>query len=542
MNGLAPLWRAAGRPGLALLLLGLFGVVFNTGLVAVVHRALDAGEGRAALALAFVALGLGRALTAYGSGRVAESYSQASVARLRRELIAKLLDVPYQRFERLGAARAHAALTTDIAIVNAALQAGAGFVVNGAVLAGGALYLLHLDPRMFVALLLLAALGLIVHRAMNTRARALLRRARSEQDRVLAHFHALIDGAKELRLNAARRRAFLAGPIRDASEQLLRYGMQASSRFLLAQAVNGLLVLVVIGAVLFVFGGGAAAEGTTSGYVLVALYLTGPLSSLLRLQPLLSAAEIAIGRIHDAGVQLGAPEDPERAEPQVPAGFGQIELRAVTHRYDGRPAFTLGPLSLRIAPGELVLVRGGNGSGKTTLAKLLVGLYEPSEGQLYWDGAAVDATRRDSYRQLFSAVFSEFHVFDRLYGVAGADLDARAGALIDQLGLSRVVRVQDGVLSTLELSTGQRKRLALLAALLEDRPIYVFDEWAAEQDAEFKQVFYLRLLPELRARGKTVIAISHDERWFGVATRSIELRDGRLVAPQPPETLAYPHT
>jgi putative ATP-binding cassette transporter len=184
---------------------------------------------------------------------------------------------------------------------------------------------------------------------------------------------------------------------------------------------------------------------------------------------------------------------------------------------------------LRLEPGELVLITGGNGSGKSTLAKLLVGLYAPDSGELRWDGRAVGIEQRDAYRQLFSVVLSEFHVFDRLYGLAPQDADRRAREWLAQLGLSDTVQVSAGVLSTRDVSRGQRKRLALLSVLLEDRPIYVLDEWAADQDSEFKEIFYRRLLPELKRRGKTLVVITHDERFFAVADRRICLQDGRVA-------------
>ena len=530
MSGLRFVLHALARASLSLFALGIAGAAFNAGLIAVVHRALDGAGPRGELAIAFVALALGKAISAYASGRIADSYSQTSIAKLRQELIGKLLAVPYQHLERLGAARAYAALTGDVMAVNSALQATASGLINAAVLAGGALYLLYLDARVFTALLVLAALGFAVYRTMSERARALLLKARAEHDRLFSHFRALTEGAKELKLHAGRRRAFLDGPLRETAESLVEHSVRSNARYLLVQAINSLLVLTAIGAALFGVGrSGGSGAGVASGYVLAALYLTGPLSSLLRLSPVFTAAEIALQRIRDAGVELGrdAGTEPE-AEPGAMPGFGSVELREVTHRYDDGAAFALGPLSLRITPGEIVFITGGNGSGKSTLARVLVGLYEPAAGQVIWDGEVVTAARRDTYRQLFSAVFSEFHVFERLYGLHVTDPDVRA--LLAELGLERAVEVQDGTLSSIDLSRGQRKRLALLTALLENRPIYVFDEWAADQDPDFKQHFYRRLLPQLRRRGKAVVVISHDDRWFDVADRVLQLRDGQLAA------------
>lgn len=201
-------------------------------------------------------------------------------------------------------------------------------------------------------------------------------------------------------------------------------------------------------------------------------------------------------------------------------------LVGVTHSYrtDAEDHnFMLGPLDLEFVPGEVVFLVGGNGSGKTTLAKLLVGLYAPESGEVITDET------RESYRQHFSAVFSDFYLFERLLGVVGPDLDAKAREYLAKLQLSHKVQVRDGTLSTTELSCGQRKRLALLNAYLEDRPFYVFDEWAAGQDSVFKEVFYTQLLPELKREGKTVLVISHDESYFHLADRRLRLDYGSLV-------------
>jgi putative ATP-binding cassette transporter len=227
-----------------------------------------------------------------------------------------------------------------------------------------------------------------------------------------------------------------------------------------------------------------------------------------------------------AGADTGA----THAEPRA---FQTLELAGITHTYyrenDDRP-FTLGPIDLRLAPGELVFLVGGNGSGKTTLAKLLTGLYRPEAGEVRVDGAPVTDAGREHYRQLFSVVFSDFHLFESLLGVDGSDAGVvrEVERSLARLQLDRKVRIQDGMLSTTSLSTGQRKRLALLAAYLEDRPIYVFDEWAADQDPVFKEVFYRELLPELKRRGKAVLVISHDDRYFSLADRILRLESGRL--------------
>jgi putative ATP-binding cassette transporter len=104
--------------------------------------------------------------------------------------------------------------------------------------------------------------------------------------------------------------------------------------------------------------------------------------------------------------------------------------------------------------------------------------------------------------------------------------------LLQYMGLEDKVKFSDGRFSTQDLSTGQRKRLAMVVALLEQREVYLFDEWAADQDAWFRDVFYKGLLPALKRTGKTVIAVTHDDRYWDCADRCIALDVGEMVPEQ----------
>jgi putative pyoverdin transport system ATP-binding/permease protein len=229
-------------------------------------------------------------------------------------------------------------------------------------------------------------------------------------------------------------------------------------------------------------------------------------------------------KIEELGVSLtGLGKKESELRPAEPTdGAVHLILRDLQHSFyherDDRN-FVLGPLDLDFSPGELVFLIGGNGSGKTTFAKLVSGLYEPEAGEIWMNGERVTKENRELYRQVFSVVSSAFYLFEQLLGLSSANLDSRAREYLSVLQLDHKVDVKDGLLSTTELSRGQRKRLALLTAYLEDRPVYIFDEWAADQDPIFKQIFYLQLLPELKARGKTTIVISHDDKYYDVADR-----------------------
>jgi putative pyoverdin transport system ATP-binding/permease protein len=272
---------------------------------------------------------------------------------------------------------------------------------------------------------------------------------------------------------------------------------------------------------------------TLTGYTIVILYMLIPLDNLTGLLPQLTRANIALKKIESLGLSLTAESAEKEMTEDAPVGptWKRLDLVGVTHSYHRErenSVFTLGPINLSFEPGELTFLTGGNGSGKTTLAKLLTGLYLPESGQIYLDGEAITDANRDYYRQHFSVVFSDFFLFESLLGLESNELDDQAREYLVQLQLEHKVQVNKGALSTIDLSQGQRKRLALLTAFLENRSFYVFDEWAADQDPLFRDIFYLQILPELKARGKTVLVISHDDRYYHLGDRLVKLDYGQI--------------
>jgi putative ATP-binding cassette transporter len=259
-----------------------------------------------------------------------------------------------------------------------------------------------------------------------------------------------------------------------------------------------------------------------------------PLQVIMNSLPQLSRANIALQTVTDLGFALTSDKPEDLTEAAVPVNeLQKLELKALTHTYKRENEcedFAIGPVDLVIERGELLFITGGNGSGKTTLVKLITGLYMPETGHIHLNGRLIDEHNVEWYRQHFSVVFSDFYLFEHLLGLSKHDTEIQAQHYLEELKLSQKVKVANGKLSTTELSQGQRKRLALLTAYLEDRPVYVFDEWAADQDPYFKNIFYMHLLPELKARGKTVIVISHDDRYFDVADRIIKLSDGQIIS------------
>ena len=360
---------------------------------------------------------------------------------------------------------------------------------------------------------------------------------REAQDSLFKHFRGITEGIKELKLHFVRREAFLRDEVAPTASLARELQLRTSNTFAAASSWGMFLFFIFIGLLIFVLPR-VSPLGSVSlmGYTLAVLYLQQPLQSLMDGIPLLTRGDVSLANLHVLGLSLAEASSRERppsaSRPEPRPGFSLLELRAVTHTYRREhddSSFTLGPIELSLRPGEVLFVVGGNGSGKTTLAKLLSGLYLPEGGQVLLDGQPVTVEGLERYRQLFSAVFSDFYLFDRLLGLGADALASQVSGYLSRLQLEHKVRITGGAFSTTALSQGQRKRLALLAAYVEDRSIYLFDEWAADQDPAFKEVFYTELLPELKRRGKAVVVISHDDRYFHLADRLLRLESGKLL-------------
>lgn len=452
---------------------------------------------------------------------------------LRILLSRQILAAPLRQLEKLGPHRLLATITEDIGSVIDLVTLLPQMLTQLAMMAGCLFYLGWLSWKLLLIMLVYMVLGLITHQLPLLKAFHYFRLTREQWDLMYNAFQGLIVGTKELKLNTQRREGFLTQQLEPAASALRQYGTKANAIAMAVSNWGQILFFIFIGLLLFVTPQFMSIEPQVLvGYTLAVLFLITPLTIILNQIPVVERAALAAERIEELGLSL-AETRPETlaSRPALDSSWQQLDLVEVRHVYRVEGAdeeFELGPISLSMQPGELIFLIGGNGSGKTTLAKLLMGLYQPDSGEIRVDGRLITDAERDDYRQRFSVVFYDFYLFDRLFGADDADLDARSESYLKTLQLNHKLQIKNGKLSTVDLSQGQRKRLALLNAYLEDRPIYVFDEWAADQDPQFKQIFYFQLLPDLKARGKTVIVISHDDRYYSLADRVIKLESGKV--------------
>jgi putative pyoverdin transport system ATP-binding/permease protein len=431
-----------------------------------------------------------------------------------------------------------AALAEDVPSVILAIAALPLLVTQLAIILGCFLYLSWLYWPLMLWLLGSMIVGVLSYRTAAARANYHFRLMREGYDSMFVAIRGLTEGLKELKLNRKRRDDFVDQELEPPVGIIRNRAIQGNTIGQAATNAGQVLFFVFIGLVLFVAPHlSSASHEVLFGYTVTVLFMIAPLTLLLNQMPILSRGYVAAKKIDALGLALEsqAPENPAAALP-APGDWKELKVVNVIHRYrhDGPvDEFHLGPLNLSFKPGELVFLIGGNGSGKTTLIKLLMGLYEPEQGEIRLDGRAVSLDWRDEYRQRFSVVFYDFFLFERLLGMDYPDLEAKSAEYLGQLQLDHKVQVRDGKFSTLSLSQGQRKRLALLTSYLEDRSIYTFDEWAADQDPVFKEIFYHRILPDLKALGKTVIVVTHDDRYYDLADRIIKLDRGQLEYDRP---------
>ncbi len=472
-------------------------------------------------------------LCGLGSESLLVRLAQQSIFDMRSHLSRQILASPFRKLEEIGAHRLFATLTDDVQNIALSFLVLPSIFINGAIVIGCLLYLGGLSLTMLFIGLGFMVFGIIGYQGLLVRAIRSLTQAREKEDSLFEHFRAITDGAKELKLNRVRCEQFLADEFQPTAKAFQDNNIRGLTQFAIATHWGQLLFFVLIGLLILLFQGGAQAPVLTRA-VLTIVYLMGPLGAILSAVPMLGKADIAIKKINSLGLNQveQAAEFPLKNSDLTHQSGTCIELKGIGYSYPGEKGekFALEAIDLTVCSGECVFLVGGNGSGKSTLLKLLTGLYVPDVGEILINGEPVlDDVDRGNYRQLFSTVFSDFYLFQRLLNVDGMSATAHAQNYLNRLHLSDKVNIIDGSFSTTSLSQGQRKRLALLSAYLEGRPVIIFDEWAADQDPMFKDIFYTQLLPELKAQGKAVLITTHDDRYFHLADRIVKLDSGRLV-------------
>ncbi|MBV8043343.1 multidrug ABC transporter permease/ATP-binding protein [Pluralibacter sp.] len=527
MELLLLVWRQYRWPFIAVMVLSLLSAALGIGLIAFINqRLIESVDLSLTVLPEFLGLLLLLMAVTLGSQLALTMLGHHFVYRLRSEFIKRILDTHVERIEKLGSAALLAGLTSDIRNITIAFVRLPELLQGVILTLGSAAYLGWLSGKMLMVTAVWLALTIWGGFVLVARVYQHMASLRETEDQLHNDYQAVLEGRKELTLNRERAEYLFNQQYVPHASAYRHHIIRADTFHLSAVNWSNIMMLGAIGLVFWMANSlGWADTNVAATWSLTLLFLRTPLLSAIGALPTLLSAQVAFNKLRQFSL---APFQAEFARGSARPDWQTLELRDVTFHYQDN-TFAIEPINLTLTRGELVFLIGGNGSGKSTLAMLLTGLYQPVSGQILLDGQPLAAERPEDYRRLFSAVFTDVWLFDKLLGPAG---QAAEPALVDKwlshLKMMHKVTLENGTILDLRLSKGQKKRVALLLALAEERDIILLDEWAADQDPHFRREFYQVLLPLMQQMGKTIFAISHDDHYFIHADRLLEMRNGQL--------------
>lgn len=462
------------------------------------------------------------------------------VYRLRLAIINRILVTDIETLERVGEHRLYAVLANDINTIANAFRRFPVATYNTLLFIGGMAYLGYLSLPLFMLTIVIIFLALVVNRIIARKMSSLYRDVRVTQDTLYKQYQASIDGRHELRLDNARRQHLFYQLFKPAANHSREVESRAETWWAINNSWVAMVVFILMGMVTFLgIQQFKLPLNVVTGYILVIMFLRTPISMMVDMLPSLVDGSVSLKKISELELHKYHEDSLDNLPNYAVSEFKQLELDGVSYLYpddnkqtsnsSNNYTFSLRPLTLNIFSGEVLFIIGGNGSGKSTFFKILTGLYPSHSGNLFLNNQRINAENIDWYRNHFITVLSDFYLFDHIAidPHSSVNMD-RANHYLARLKMDKKVQLQNGVLSTKKLSQGQRKRLALLAVYLSPRPIVLLDEWAADQDPVFREVFYNEILPELKAQGKTIIAITHDDKYFDCADRVLSFDSGTM--------------
>ncbi len=491
---------------------------------------------------------------------LATHHVENAIRSIRLSVVAHIRNCELQTIEQLGRDRIFAVMGKELQVISQSAQLFVIIAQSSILVFFTSLYIAWLSIPAFVIIASCIVLGAVVHFQRHKDIETTLNKSFQREAKLLSRLTDFLDGFKEIKLSRQRAEALEQEFNRDSKRVNIarRSTLSLFAKDFVASQLNFYLG---ISAVVFLVPILSEADPEMITKVTTAtLFLVGPITGIVGGLPSFASSNTAAKNILSLEQEL-SDIGGKSAQAPIFKDFNEIVLRNLHFQHispSEEKAFAVGPINLTIKKGQTLFVTGGNGSGKTTFIRLLTGLYPADSGEILLDGIPISGGRAegkaggrvvteagqrvDAYRNLFSSVFADFHLFKHLYGLDPIDQEA-ADYWLNYLEMGHKVQLEGDEYSTVDLSGGQRKRLALHSAILENRPIYIFDEWAADQDPYFRQKFYLEVLPKLKAAGQTVIAITHDDKYFDVADIHVKMEEGQLHYVKPRrESLEQPLT
>lgn len=457
-----------------------------------------------------------------------------TVFELRSSMVRRVLGTSYEQIENIGGHKIYATLTDDIKNISNGMRLLPQFVFSLTTVLLCLGYMAYLSWQMLIVVLCMLALVVIVGALMLSIGIKLQGETRQLNDDLFFNFKGLVNGAKELNINSSRKEHFYQSSLRPVISSIRKITVKSEMAFVLLNQWTSSLIFMVLAVIIFgskLFFPEMPTE-VVVGFVFTVMYLIDPLMNVIGTIGQFGMIRVATKKVESLAlaesVDIQAIENQQTPQPTQ---WRKLEVEGYCFSYqaddDADDNFSIGPIDLSVSRGDIVFLTGGNGSGKTTFAKTLIGLYTATEGRILLDGKEVQS---NSLRESISTIFADFHLFDHVLDANGeVSQDENIAEYLSKFKLDQRVSSEAGRLSDINLSQGQKRRLAMLMALSEDKSIYLFDEWASDQDPYFREYFYNELLPELSAKNKTVFVISHDDQYFHTADLLVKFDKGVIV-------------
>ncbi|HEB9343536.1 multidrug ABC transporter permease/ATP-binding protein [Campylobacter coli] len=451
-------------------------------------------------------------------------FGQNFIFKMQKRVVKQILDTPLLKVAKVGKARILASLGSDVRNVSFGLLRLPDFLQSSILILCTSVYLCYLSPQIFTLCAIWIIVVFTINNFLMMKVYSYFRKARENDDALQNNYQNILDGHKELLINRYRAKLYYEDEFENNARSKKKNNTLGNLFNNLSSNFTNVALLALVGVEFYLaleFKWASVAEATT--IALSILFLRTPLVSMIGSFPTLLLAKIALDKI----AKLELDDYKEHFEKtNFIKDWRQISFKNTSFSYDDN--FHLNPVNLELKKGELIFLIGKNGSGKSTFCMLLTGLFKPSEGEIFVDDMKIDDDNLDIYRSLVSAVFSDFHLFTKTLAKEKFADEEKIASWLEFLELKGKTRVEDHELVLTKLSTGQKKRLAMLIALLEERDILVLDEWAADQDPVFRRFFYKKLLPLLKEQGKTIFAITHDDAYFDSADRIFLAEEGNI--------------
>lgn len=518
------------------ILLTILSAFSSIALIFIINMAADqASDPQKSVNLRYFALFMIAFIIFFISKRVSFVKSMAIVENIVKNLRIRISDkVRYanlESIESIGLAQIQTRLSTDTLTVSNASYIMISAVQGIMMFFFGMIYILYLSRSAFFLTLGGLIAGILVYKFYNDIVVKQIDKSIKHDDMFFKSLLNIIEGFNELKINRKKSDAVIHyHSIIVKENELVRNS--TNEVFANSSILIQFFAYLLLGCVVFVLPQFSNSHSdVVTKLVSVLIFMMSPIDMITGAVPTYSRANRSAHFLQQLEVEIDKMADYSPYEEKY--DFKTFDKIAVSQMYfhykdeDGKPLFGVGPFDFETNKGEILFIRGGNGSGKSTIVKLFTRLYRADGGFIQVDKTIINHHNIKNYQNLFAMVLSDFHLFDRMYGIDNIDLD-RLNHLLQEMDLIKKITYKNGRFSNINLSTGQRKRLALVMALMENKPIYVLDEWAADQDPEFREYFYMSILPELKAEGKTVIAVTHDEKYFHCADRIIKIEDGQI--------------